>query len=110
MTYASKYISQAGRGDFKTLSVNALPDGMRCRTVDVIDGQVYEVVVKPTGVTLSLDAIEAIKKGNEVRCASCGALLTDEEIIENIGHCNYCYLAVTKEANEEQKHPDNKGN
>ena len=106
-TYALKVIANIGQ-EFKSLGIHPTTDGMKARCIDKSDGQVYEVTVKPLGITLSLDAIEAMKKGHEVKCECCETMLTDAEIIEGTGYCQYCYLQTVAEGKDEQKHPDDK--
>jgi hypothetical protein len=109
-TYALTIIAQLNQGNYKSLGIHPIIDGMKSRVLDKNDGQVYEVIVRPTGIMLSPEAIEAFKKGHEIKCECCEEILTDSEIIEGTGYCQYCYLQSVKETNEEQKHPDNNGN
>lgn len=107
MTYALKFMAQAGKGEFKSLKIHPTVDGMMAQFVDMSDGQVYKVDVTPMGYSLSTDAIKAIKNGTSLKCETCGETLEDYEIANYRNACEMCHLEMQKPINKKAYYESN---
>jgi uncharacterized paraquat-inducible protein A len=85
---------------YKSLKITATYNGMVGTFVDKDDGQVYEVSVRPLGITINKEDIE-----KPVFCVECQRVLSDEEKKEG-ETCNRCYTRLQKEQSEEREHSD----
>lgn len=97
MTYALTLLSRLNKVGYKSLKITTTADGMKGAFVDTDDGQVYEVNVKPLGITLSKEAME-----QPFYCVDCGVVLDDEEKADG-DVCNRCYSRAQSEALAERK-------
>lgn len=97
MTYALSLLAKLNTCGYKSLKISATADGMKGAFADKSDGQVYEVNVKPLGITVNPKDLD-----KPVFCVECGRVLSDEEK-EDGETCDRCYARIMKEKQEETK-------
>ena len=94
-SYSLALLAKLNTVGYKSLKITTTVDGMRGAFVDSSDGQVYEVNVKPLGITLNKDDMD-----KPVFCVNCGVVLDPEEKDDG-DVCNRCYTRAQTEHNAE---------
>lgn len=102
MTYSLSLLAKLNTCGYKSLKIATTVDGMVGSFADTFDGQVYEVKVRPLGITVNPKDLD-----KPVFCVECGRVLSDEEKAEG-ETCDRCYTRLQKEKQEEGKNPDEK--